>query len=108
MIVFLWDYYEETNFLLYRITEAWHFLVSYLLKRNLNIIQNFTLNTRKLLKSILKRDTQQKLKMKNNTNNAINYLPHHRMVNVNTPGKVRVVFDAEVTYNLTLLKSERA
>ena len=46
--------------------------------------------------------------MKNNTNNAINYLPHHRMVNVNTPGKVRVVFDAEVTYNLTLLKSERA
>ena len=23
MIVFLWDYYEETNFLIYRITEAW-------------------------------------------------------------------------------------
>ena len=47
---------------------------------NLIIILNFKPNTKKLLKCILKRDTQQKLKMKT-THNVTNYLPHHRVVN---------------------------
>ena len=45
---------------------------------------------------------QQKLKMKI-TKNVINYLPQHRVININKPGKVRVVFDSGATYNLTSL-----
>ena len=62
MVIILWDYHGETNFLIYRITKVSHFLVSYRSKRNLKTIPNFTRNTRKLLKSILKRETQRKLK----------------------------------------------
>ena len=73
MPIILWDYYRETNFLIYQITEVKHFLVSYRLKRNLKAILNFTPNTRELLKSILKRDTQKKLKIKTTRTLQITY-----------------------------------
>ena len=63
MAIICWDYYGESNSLIYRITEVEQFLVSYRLKRNLKQILNFTNNTKKILDSILERDAQQKLKM---------------------------------------------
>ena len=59
----IWDYYGESNSLIYRITEVEQFLVSYRLKRNLKQILNFTNNTKKILDSMLETDAQQKLKM---------------------------------------------
>ena len=44
-----------------------------------------------------------KVKEENNTKNFINYLPHPGVVNINKPGKIRVVFDAGATYNSTSL-----
>ena len=63
MAIICWDYYGESNSLIYRITEVEQFLVSYRLKRNLKQILNFTNNTKKILDSILETDAQQKLKM---------------------------------------------
>ena len=51
----------------------------------------------------MKRDTQQKIRDENNTNNVINYLPHHGVVNINKPTKVKVAFDAGATYSSTSL-----
>ena len=51
----------------------------------------------------MKRDTQQKIRDENNTNNVINYLPHHGVVNINKLTKVRVAFDAGATYSSTSL-----
>ena len=42
-----------------------------------------------------------KTKNENNTNNVVNY--HHGMININKPGKVRVLFDAGATYYSTSL-----
>ena len=66
MVIVLWDYYGEANFRIFRITKVYHFIISYRLKRNLKTIPNFTQNSRKLLKSILKRKTQRKFKQKLN------------------------------------------
>ena len=63
MAIICWDYYGESNSLIYRITEVEQFLVSYRLKRNLKQILNFTNNTKKVLDSMLETDAQQKLKM---------------------------------------------
>ena len=63
MAIICWDYYGESNSLIYRITEVEQFLVSYRLKRNLKQILNFTNNTKKILDSMLETDAQQKLKM---------------------------------------------
>ena len=69
------------------------------MKRNLKIILNFTNNTRKTVKECIEKGHATKIKDENNTDNVINYLPHHGVVNINKPGKVRVVFDAGATYN---------
>ena len=57
----------------------------------------------KTIKGYIEKGHAAKIKDENNTNNVINYLPHHGEVNINKPGKVRRVFDAGATYNLTSL-----
>ena len=57
----------------------------------------------KTIKEYIEKGHATKIKDGNNTNNVINYLPHHGVVNINKPGKVRVVFDAGATYNSTSL-----
>ena len=41
--------------------------------------------------------------LQKHTSKVVNYIPHHRVTNVNKPDKVRVVFDAGATYNSTSL-----
>ena len=57
----------------------------------------------KTIKEYTEKGLATKIKDENNTNNVIVYLPHHGVVNINKPHKVRVVFDAEATYNSTSL-----
>ena len=57
----------------------------------------------KTTKEYIEKGHQTKIKDENNTNNFINYLPHHGVVNINKPGKVRVVFDVGATHNSTSL-----
>ena len=40
---------------------------------------------------------------KNNTSFITNYIPHHRVLNINKPDRVRVVFDASAKINKTCL-----
>ena len=57
----------------------------------------------KTIKEYIEKGYATIIKDENNTNIVINYLPHHGVVNINKPGKVRVVFDAGATYNSTSL-----
>ena len=41
--------------------------------------------------------------LQKHTSKVVNYIPHHRVTNVNKPDKVRVVFDVGTTYNSTSL-----
>ena len=88
MVIMLWDYYEEL----------------YFLKKKLKNDPEFRI--RKLLQSILKRGTHQKLKMKTTRTRTVNYLLHHIAVNINKPSKVIVAFDVRAKYNsMSLNKS---
>ena len=40
---------------------------------------------------------------KNNTSSITNYIPHHGVLNINKPDRVRVVFDASAKINKTCL-----
>ena len=57
----------------------------------------------KTIKEYIEKGHATNIKDEINTNNVINYLPHHGVVNINKPGKVRVVFDAGATHNSTSL-----
>ena len=57
----------------------------------------------KTIKEYIEKGHATNIKDEINTNNVINYLPHHGVVNINKPSKVRVVFDAGATYNSTSL-----
>ena len=79
------------------------------LSRFLSLEKNFKNNPefhkqyQKTIKEYIEKGHAAKIKDENKTNNVINYLPHHGVVNINKPGKVRIVFDAGATYNLTSL-----
>lgn len=55
----------------------------------------------KTFKEYIEKGHPTKIKDENNTKHVVNYLTHHRVVNIIKPSKVRVVFDSGVTYNST-------
>ena len=69
------------------------------IKNNLEFYKQYL----KTIKEYIERGHATKIKDKNNRNNVINYLPNHGVVNINKPGKVRVVFVEGATYNPTSL-----
>ena len=73
------------------------------LEKNLKNNPEYHKQYQKTIKGYIEKGHAAKIKDENNTNNVINYLPHHGEVNINKPGKVRRVFDAGATYNLTSL-----
>ena len=57
----------------------------------------------KTIKEYIEKGHATEIKNENNTNNVIGYLHHDGVVNINKPGKVKVVFDAGATYHSTSL-----
>ena len=73
------------------------------LEKKFKINPEFHTKYQKTIKEYIEKGHARKIENENNTNNVINYLPPHEVVNTNKPCKVRGVFDAGATYNLTLL-----
>ena len=69
------------------------------LEKKFKINPEFHKQHQKTIKEYIGTGRTTKIKDGNNTKNIINYLPHHGVVNINKPGKIRVVFDAGVTSN---------
>ena len=69
------------------------------LEKKFKINPEFHKQHQKTIKEYIGTGRTTKIKDGNNTKNIINYLPHHGVVNINKPGKIRVVFDTGATYN---------